>query len=76
MDMQVKTDKWVEKMAGGAPDSVSFQTIKVPPLLRGLDSNIDQYAGHRSEAGESTVFTAANPCFLYLTTSLMGPLQH
>lgn len=60
----------------GAPDSVSFQIIKVPLLLRGLDSDIDQYAGHRSEEGESTVFTAANPHFLDLATTLMGPLQH
>lgn len=75
MDMQVKTDKWGEK-AKGAPDSVSSQIIKVPLLLRGLDSDIDQYAGHRSGEGESTVFTAANPHFLDLATTLMGPLQH
>lgn len=59
-----------------APDSDSFQIIKVPLLLWGLDSDIDQYAGHRSEEGEPTVFTAANPHFLYLATTLMGPLQH
>lgn len=35
----------------GTPDSVSFQIIKVSLLLLGLDSDVDQYAGHRSEEG-------------------------
>lgn len=62
-------------MVGGGLRFCFYQIIKVSLLLLGLDSDIDQYAGHRSEK-ESTVFTAANPHFLYLTTTFMGPLQH
>lgn len=63
----------------GAPHSLSFQIMEeeeVSLLIQGLDSHIDQYAGHTSQEGESTVFTAANPHFLYLTTTLMVPSQH
>lgn len=48
----------------GAPHSVSFQIMEeeeVSLLLQGLDSNIDQYAGHTSQEGESSVYCSKSP---------------